>query len=80
MTKKYLVNIEMSICIDDVTRILNYAEQGWRCECINEFHSDMLICNRTVEVECNEATFPYYIKALSNMLPSDARIVWHDEA
>ena len=78
--KKYLVNIEMSIDIHDVTRVLNYAEQGWHCDRIDEFHSELLICEHTIEVECNEATFPYYVKALAKMLPSDARLVWHDEA
>lgn len=78
--KKYLVCIEMSIAIDDVTRILNYTDQGWRCDRLDEFLSGMLICEKTYKIECDEIAFPYYIKALAKMLPNDARIVWHDKA
>lgn len=77
--KKYIVELEMLIDIHDVTRILNYADQGWKCYEMDEFHSEMLVCWKNIEVECDEAVFLNYIKSLAELLPSEARIVQHYE-
>lgn len=79
-TKKYLVELEMLIDIHDITRIINYADQGWYCGDIDEFHSNVLVCRKVFEVECDEDVFPHYIKSITKMLNHEARIVWYDEA
>lgn len=78
--KKYLVELEMLIDIHDITRIIKYADQGWKCYDIDELHSEVLVCWKVLEIECDEDVFSHYIEALAKMLPSEARIVWHDEA
>ena len=76
MEKKYLVKFVAYICVTDVERVINWAEQDWHYERQCDYHSLMLYLYHFEEITTNRIT--EYMDAF-NKLNHDIQIESYEE-